>query len=121
MNMNMSMDTQVEQGCYIRVPNVPMDALRVYIRVLCQMHTIMDLVGPDHAWFNHHMGRLQRAAVVLKEKCSRRTVDRRATRHLAQVEANRWLDDTNADWSVRVSVLESLKQGLPQVDDARPV
>lgn len=105
----------------VRVPDVPMHAIREYIRVLCQMHTVKSIVAPGHPWFDHHMRRLQNSAEDLKKLCAHRAAARAHVQHFAKVEVERWLDDCHADMTVRLSVLESLKQGLPQVYDDRPV
>jgi len=105
----------------VRVPDVPMKALRAYVRVFCQMHTVKSMVEPGHPWFDHHMQRLEKAAQTLKQECSRRPIAKRNVRHFATIEAERWLEDCRADMAVRLSVLRSLGKGLPQVYEDRPV
>ena len=102
-------------GSEIRVPNVPMAELRDYLRLLCQMHAIMEIVPPGHAWFDVHMAKLQRAGAALKEALP--GADAWALPHLVRKEATRLLTDYNAGESVFISVLTTLEQGMPHVDN----
>lgn len=113
-----NLDTRNDQN-HIWVPNIPVEELRIYVRILCQVHVVKNSVSPDHVWFSHHMSRLQRAVVVLKRKYPEHTANKQAAWNSARVEAILWLKNTNANASVRSSVLESLKHGLPQIDNAQ--